>query len=174
MTKKIHTINDLSDEYVIDLLKRGLSDVDEIFMENYSPSHSNHPANLFYILQNGRYKNCQFFVIEEDGEFVACSGWNEFDSTTALLLTRTYVTKNRRAQRTIAENFLPIMLESTKHYDKVWITFNSYNKHIYDWFCSLKNKQLGWLEVYAKFEPIGMLSVNNVDQYVVQLKCNSL
>jgi hypothetical protein len=172
----IHEIQDLSNEHVINILKQGLSNIDdERIIENYSPTFSEVNSNLFYVLKDGRYKNGMYYVMEENGEYLASAGWNQYDDSTALVLTRAFISKSHRAKYIFAETCLPKMLEACSDFDKVWITCNKYNKTIYDWFClAEKGKRPAlfnnWPDIYRQFQPIGIKSVYNTEQYVVQLR----
>ena len=85
----IHEIHDLSNEYVTSLLKTGLSEiVDDTYKKNYHYDNIDVPGNLFNTLVQGRYINGKYFVIEEDGIYVASSGYNYYENDTALVLPR--------------------------------------------------------------------------------------
>lgn len=176
---KIYEINDLSNTKVIDILKSGITQnmfKNKKLFENYLYSHKDSPANLFYLLQNGRYKTGSYFVItEDDDSYVASAGWNQYDKDTALLLTRMLVIPEYRSSYIIGHTILNTMIDQAKVYDKVWVTFNHYNKTLYDWFERVDQGKTGalfndWPDVYRKFKPIGEKIINNVPQYVVELK----
>ena len=173
---KIYQIHDLSDSYIEKILTEGLIHTNSTQVEmNYSPDHQDCNANLFYLLRNGRYKDGCYYVIEDRDQLVACAGWNKYTDDIALVLSRAFVSKEYRTSYIMGEKLLPLMLDSTKSYDKVWITCNEYNKTIYHWFA---RKQLGkktamfadWPEIYSRFLPIGRMNVYNTEQYVVQLE----
>ena len=173
---RIHQLNDLSDRYLVGLLEQGLSVVtDPDIKHNYSPEFRECDANLFYILQNGRYSTGCYYIIEDHDELVACAGWNKYNDDTALVLTRAFVAENYRTSYIMGEKLLPLMIHSTVAYKNVWITCNEYNKSIYNWF---ERKAAGrrttmfadWPEIYSRFEPIGKKIVYNTEQYIVQLK----
>jgi acyl carrier protein len=176
----IHEIHDLSNDYVVELLRSGLSKVtNENILVNYHPMYQQNPANLFYILTNGKYRkgHGKYFVIEEDGVFVASAGWNQYDSepTTALVLTRMYIDPAYRAQYIIGNSILPQILTDTEDYAKIWITVNEHNKVIYKWFeRASENKRTtlfnDWPPIYRNFRPIGQKTVNYTEQYVVEFK----
>lgn len=171
---QVHQIRDLSNIGVIDILKKGLSNVDA-YPLNYSPEHSDNNANIFYLLKHGRYEIGNYFVVEEAGEYVASAGWSEYESDTALILTRAYVSKPYRASYVMAEKILPTILEQCAEYPKVWITCNMGNSSIYKWFLrNSEGKTSGmfnnWPDIYKQFEPIGVRTVNYTEQYIAQLK----
>lgn len=97
----IHSINDDSNIVVCDLLKREFSKItDDLVLLNYHPDYSNNPGNFFYVLKQGRYKKGNYYILEENNEFICSAGWNEYglNPDIALLLTRTYVNTKYRAQ----------------------------------------------------------------------------
>lgn len=167
----IHEIHDLSNTGVVDILKRGLDTAGP----NYSSSMDKCTSNLFYILANGRYLHGAYFVIEDNGEYIASAGWNKYDNDTALVLTRAYVSKTYRATYIMGKLLLPRMLDQCSGFNNVWITCNESNKTIYNWFVRSHEGKIpalfnNWPEIYSRFEPIGKREVYYTDQYVAQLK----
>jgi hypothetical protein len=153
--------------------------VDPSIVKNYHPDYRNEPANIFFILENGRYRkgHGKYFVIEEEGEYICSAGWNEYDldSTIALALTRMYVNTEYRAQYYVGNHILPVILEETINYPRVWITSNNHNKMIYRWFeraASGKRTTLfrDWPDIYRGFVPIGQHEVYYTMQDVAELK----
>ena len=171
---QIHEIHDLSNAVVIDLLKREFSKItDDTIIKNYHPDYASTPGNFFDVLLNGRYEKGCYYIIEEDGNYVCSSGWNEYDDNTALLLTRTYINPEYRAQYYLGNNLLPLMIKNAVTYDKLWITVNSYNIGLYKWFkrsAAGKSTALfnNWPEIYKQFKPIGMHNVYYTEQYVAE------
>ncbi len=172
----IHKIHDLSNEYVVDILKTGLNDItDPQIEQNYSPIYSNINSNLFYILENGRYLNGAYYLLEENGKFIASSGWNQYTDDTALVLSRSFVAKEYRTTYVMGQYLLPLMIEESSIYEHVWITCNGYNKSIYNWFVRAAEGKTpamfsNWPEIYLRFKPIGTKIVYNTEQYVAELK----
>jgi hypothetical protein len=166
----IHTVNDLSNTDVIDFLKFGLKEA--VGLENYHPDFSSNPANLFYILDEGRYKHGNYFVMEEDGKYAGSAGWNPYGEV-ALVLTRAYIPVKYRMMYNMAHYLLPTMFNQTTSYEKLWITCNDYNVSIYNAITRLSQGRSagifnGWPEIYKKFNPIGMKVINNTPQYVAE------
>lgn len=172
-------INDYFDCPALSLLKKEFSTIlDPTYCKNYHPDFEDYSGNFFYILKNGRYSkgNGKYLILENDGKYICSAGWNryELDPTIALVLTRMYVNKAYRAQYLVGKNILPILLEETANYDRVWITSNQHNKSIYKWFSRAaegKNPSLfnQWPEIYKKFKPIGQREVYYTIQDVVEL-----
>lgn len=170
---KIHTIQDLSNRKVVNFLKKNLSQVDEQHLiTNYHPDYATTPGNLFRILEEGRYKTGNYFVMEEDGKYVGSAGWNEYEGV-ALLFTRAYIPKPHRMRYLMANYLMPLVLEQTEDYNKLWITCNDYNIAIYKGLLRLASGRPAgisedWPAVYNKFVPIGKKTVYYTEQYVAE------
>ncbi len=107
-----------------------------------------------------------------------CSaGWNEYNlmPDVAIVLSRMYVNKKHRARYLVGKNILPEILKETERYNRLWITVNSYNKTITDWFTrSSEDKQptlfADWPEIYKQFIPIGKHEVYYTIQDVIEYR----
>jgi hypothetical protein len=175
---KLHKIHDSSNRAVIKLLEENLAEIiDEQYIQNYHPKYKDQPGNLFYILNepNGRYQRGCYYVIESDNEYVCSAGWNEYElnSNIALALTRAYVSPKYRTKYYLGNYILPEIIASTRTYNHLYITSNSYNSAIYQWFVRAnQNKSTAmfnnWPEIYRKFKPIGILSIYHTQQFVVE------
>ena len=167
----VHRINDLSNSYVIKLLKDGLQHIaEDHLLENYHPDNKHNPANLFYILKNGRFLIGNYYVLEDNnGQYMCSAGWNRLNDEIALGLVRAHTIPQYRSHFLLGKHILPNILEETKNYKKVWLTFNEYNKKIYDVIALMnQGKSLPWPKDYRKFSPIGTKLVNNTLQYVAE------
>jgi len=176
---KIYEITDDSNTKVIEILKQGITRSmfkNNKLFENYLYEYRENAANLFYLLKQGRYKTGTYFVIADDQDnYIASSGWYEYNKDTALVLTRMLVTPEYRTSYIVGHKLLPLMIDRASKYKNVWITCNEYNKSIYNWFSRSsegKSPSLyrNWPEVYKKFKPIGQHKVNGVQQYVASLE----
>jgi hypothetical protein len=175
---KIYKINDDSDPKILNILKSGITKdmfKNDRLYENYLYEYRDNPANLFYTLKNGRYSIGKYYIIADDDKYIASGGWYQYDIDTALLLTRMLVIPEYRSSYILGHTVLPEMIEHTKKYKNVWITFNDYNITLYKWFERVEQGKSGalfnnWPDVYRLFKPIGQKIVNNIPQYVVQLK----
>jgi hypothetical protein len=172
----IHEIHDLSNKYVIDLLKKGLSNIsEESYTKNYHPDYINESGNLFKTLEQGRYIKGKYFVIEEDDRYIGSAGWNEYElnSDIALMMTRFYVVPEYRKKYYATSYILPKALAEAKNYKHIWMSMNEYNKSLYSWFDrASKGKLPGlfdfWPEIYRNFVPIGKRDIYYTEQYVVE------
>jgi hypothetical protein len=175
---KIYEIHDLSNHLIFEILKSSITRemfTNDHISKNYLYDYRSNPANLFYILEAGRYKQGSYFVVtDSDNNYIASAGWNQYNNDTALVLTRMLVHPDYRTQYIIGKEVLPIMIEETNNYKNVWITANNYNKSIYQWFDrAAKGKSTSihnqWPSTYEKFKPIGQHVVNHTLQWVAQL-----
>lgn len=172
----LHEMHDLSNKTALEILQKGLQEVDDPnIIQNYSPVYSHMSSNIFYILEHGRYNVGKYFVLENNGEYIASGGWNKYSEETALVMTRLYISKKNRTKYLFTERALPLMIDECSHFKNVWMTCNKYNKAIYDWFCRNEEGKhgslfAGWPEIYKRFEPIGIKTVYHTEQYVVQLR----
>ena len=174
----LHELHDASNEFVMNLLEASLSKITDIdIIKNYHPDYKNDPANIFYILKdvNGRYNRGCYYVLEDNGEYVCSAGYNEYDldQTIALALTRAYINPKYRARYFMGEYILPKIIESTASYRHLYITADSHNSAIYQWFDRAdKGKKPtmfnDWPDIYKKFKPIGKKTIYYIEQYVME------
>lgn len=174
----ITKIHDLSNIRITNLLMSALSKIKEpAFIKNYHPDYKNTPGNLFYILENGRYKLTKgsYYVLEHNKEFLCSAGWNEYelDKDVALLLTRMYTTPPSRMNYYHATYILPKILEQTAHYKYQWATMNEHNRGLYEWFLRTQSGKTSalfnnWPDIYKNFKPIGKKAIYYTEQYVVE------
>lgn len=174
----LHEIHDSSNNHVIKLLEESLCLItNENIIKNYHPDFKDNPANIFYILNDpkGRYNKGCYYVLEDNGTYVCSAGYNEYDldNTIALALTRAYVAPKYRTKYYMGEYILPKIIESTVDYDHLYITADSHNSAIYQWFVRAnQGKKPGmfndWPEIYRKFKPIGKQTIYYTEQYVAE------
>ena len=176
---KIYEIHDLSNQLIFEILKSGITKemfANDYISKNYLYEHRRNPANLFYILETGRYKQGSYFVVtDSDNNYIASAGWNHYTDDTALLLTRMLVIPKYRGSYILAKTILQQMIDQSSNYKNQWITFNEYNLTLYKWFERVEQGKRGalfnnWPEIYARFKPIGQREINHTLQYVVELK----
>lgn len=176
----VHEIHDSSNYRVIMLLEEFFSLItNQNIVRNYHPNFRDDPANIFYILNdvNGRYRNGCYYVLENEGKYIASAGWNEYnlDKNIALALTRAYVSPENRTKYYMGQYILPKIIESTLGYNHLYITADSYNSAIYQWFVRAnEGKRPGmfndWPDIYRKFKPIGKQTIYYTEQYVAEYK----
>jgi hypothetical protein len=174
----LHELHDSSNEFVMNLLEVSLSKItDNDIIKNYHPDYKNDPANIFYILNDvhGRYNRGCYYVLEDNGEYVCSAGYNEYDldQTIALALTRAYIDPKHRAKYYMGEYILPKIIDSTELYKHLYITADSHNSAIYQWFDRAdKGKRPtmfnNWPDIYRKFKPIGKKTIYYTEQFVME------
>jgi hypothetical protein len=177
---KLHTIQDSSNKFIIGLLEETFSKItNSNIIRNYHPDYKNDPANIFYILTdvNGRYKKGSYFVLENNNEFVCSAGYNQYDldSSIALALTRAYVDPKFRAHYYMGEYILPEIIKNTTQYKHLYITADSYNSAIYQYFVRASQGKTtalynNWPDIYRKFKPIGKKTIYFTEQYVAEFE----
>ena len=176
---QLHEIHDSSNQFVLNLLEVSFSKItDKNLLKNYHPNYKNDPANIFYILNdpNGRYQRGCYYVLELDGDYVCSAGYNEYDlnQTIALALTRAYINPKYRTKYFMGEYILPKIIENTVQYEHLYITADSHNSAIYQWFVRAnEGKRTAmfnqWPDIYRKFKPIGKKNIYYTEQYVAEL-----
>jgi len=159
---------------IVEFLRTSLKDIDEAYLlENYHPDYESSLGNLFRIISKGWFTVGNYYVmISEQGEYAGSAGWNQLNDTTALALVRAYVPKKFRTTYIMGQHILPKIIEETKNYAHTWITFNDYNKMMYDAIVRIRSSRssslLPWPDIYRKFKPLGQHTVNNILQYVAE------
>jgi len=176
---QLHGIHDSSNRVIMSLLEDSFSTItDADIIKNYHPDYKNEPANIFYILNdvNGRYRRGCYYVLEDNGEYVCSAGYNEYDldQTIVLALTRAYVNPKYRTKYCMGEYILPKIIENTKQYEHLYITADSHNSAIYQWFVRANDGKRPtmfnqWPAIYRKFKPIGKQNIYYTEQYVAEL-----
>jgi hypothetical protein len=179
---QLHQLHDASNSNVMKLLEAHLSTItDTNIIKNYHPDYSNEPSNIFYILNdvNGRYNRGCYYVLEDQGEYICSAGYNEYDldNTIALALTRAYINTKHRTKYYMGEHILPKIIENTIQYKHLYITADSHNSAIYQWFVRANEGKRPtmfqhWPDIYKKFKPIGKKYIYYTEQYVVELDRN--
>jgi hypothetical protein len=179
---QLHEIHDSSNRVIMSLLEDSFSTITDVdIIKNYHPDYKNEPANIFYILTdiNGRYQNGSYYIVEDNGEYVCSAGWNQYDldPTIALALTRAYVKPKYRTKYYMGEYILPKIIENTTQYKHLYITADSHNSAIYQWFVRANEGKRPamihqWPDIYRKFKPMGKKYIYYVEQYVAELDRN--
>lgn len=176
----LHELHDSSNEFVMSLLEESFSKISNTdIIKNYHPSYLTDPANIFYILNdsNGRYQKEKgaYYVLEDEGKYVCSAGWNQYDldDNVALALTRAYVNPEYRTKYYMGEYILPEIIKNTRDYNHLYITADSHNSAIYQWFVrAASGKSPGmfndWPDIYRKFKPIGKKNIYYTEQYVAE------
>lgn len=175
---QLYGIQDLTNNWIVTKLEDEFSNIyDPNLVKNYHPDYKHEPSNLFYILSQteNRYKKGMYYVLLQDSTFICSAGWNEYelDHDVALALTRAYVSPEFRTKYFMGQHILPEIIKQTRSYKHLYITSNSYNIAIFNWFDRSAKGKLGalfnnWPDIYKKFKPKGKQSIYYTDQYVLE------
>lgn len=172
---KIHSANDSA--RILKMLDSVFSDINfsEPYYNNYASQCKEISGNFWQILNDGRYLNGCYYVLEIDNEYVCSAGWNHYNEDTAILLSRAFVLPKHRATYPMAKHILPALLEETKSYKYQWICCNDYNRAIYDFFDRAWHKRstalfCNWPNIYKKFVPVGRRTIYNTEQLVAEYR----
>lgn len=166
---RLYRVTDTSNQHAMAILRRGLSTAtgDQKTLENYHPDYSSNNANLFYILEHGRYAaGAYFFVCDEQDNFLASSGWHPYNETTALVSSRAYVAPAGQFQYPIATFITPVAIREAWSYPELWMCFNEHN---YGFFKGFSRGKWENHPTYKYFEPAGEAVVNHTHQWIVRV-----
>ncbi len=122
----------------LEFCKNASQDIDQPAAENmWHKEWNNNPHTLPFLLFKGfRFSppNGEFFIIEDQGSIVGCSGiyTSEFSKDIAIAGCRTWITKEYRNKSLPREYLLPAQKEWAKKNNckAIALTFNDYNKNI--------------------------------------------
>ncbi len=179
MKYNIYQIKDSTNSKVLDILRSGITAgmfKNESLEKNYLYDHKDQNSNLFYLLENGRYRNGNYFVVtDSQNNYIASAGWYHYTNDIALLLTRMLVIPKFRGSYVLAHTVLQSMIDQSEGHKHRWITFNEYNLTLYKWFERVEQGKSGalfnnWPRIYSRFKPIGQKEINHTLQWVVELK----
>jgi GNAT superfamily N-acetyltransferase len=137
--------------------------------DNYSLDWKCRPASLLNQLFAGKYHrpNDYIFLIENE-ELIAGAGFYRYTEDVALCMTRLFVLPEYKHQGRAAQ-LLAYQLDLMRSLGckKAWITFNDYNKPLYDAFVQDRDgfRMKMFPDLWREFTPIGKRVINNVEQY---------
>lgn len=134
--------------------------------ENYSVDWQGKPHTLLWKFYNGMYKPCvgdYYLLYNEDGTLMGGAGFYLYDNDIALGMTRFYVMPGFERQW-IGRHMLAEQMNCARnmHAKKMLITFNDYNKRIYDIYVNHIEKLP---PIWSKFTPIGEMEINHCKQF---------
>lgn len=138
--------------------------------ENYSTEWQDKPHTLLWKFYNGMYKPCigDYYLLYEGTELLGGSGFYLYDNDIALGMSRFYVMPGSEG-KWIGQHMIKQQMSAAKnmHAKRMLITFNDYNKHIYDIYVDHINKLP---PIWSVFKPIGQMEIN----YCMQYCCETL
>lgn len=145
--------------------------------ENLAPAML--PHTLLYKLVTGQYQEYLLghLVADSGRKTVVSGGMQDLEDGSTLVLTRLFVHPEHRMHLYI-QHLLDVLLHLliSKYKDnnrRVCISFNSYNKPLYDWFVRKDEGKAGsigrqWPKVFEEFKPTGIREINGVSQFVCE------
>ena len=133
--------------------------------ENYSTDWQDEPHTLLWKFYNGAFKPCvgdYQLIYSDDDQLMGGAGFYMYDKTLVLGMTRFYVMPGFENQW-IGQHLLARQIEQAKGMaPKMVITFNGYNKRIYDIYVHHIEKLPA---IWARFKPVGEMEINHVKQF---------
>lgn len=145
--------------------------------ENLAPTML--PHTLFYKLTTGQYQEYLLghLVADSSRKTVVSGGMQDLEDGSTLILTRLFVHPKHRMHlyiQHLLDVLLHLLIFKYKDNDRrVYISFNAYNKSLYDWFVRKQEGRSGsigrqWPKVFEEFKPAGIRSINGVSQFVCE------
>ena len=133
--------------------------------DNYSTDWQDKPQTLLWKFYNGAYKPCigdYLLLFSDSGELMGGAGFYAYDKRYVLGMTRFYVMPGYENQW-IGQHILERQLQQSKGMaPKMIISFNGYNKRIYDIYMHHIDKLPA---IWSRFTPIGELEINHTLQF---------
>jgi GNAT superfamily N-acetyltransferase len=134
--------------------------------DNYSTDWQDKPHTLLWKFYNGMYKPCigdYYLLYSEDKQLMGGSGFYLYDNDVALGMTRFYVMPGFERQW-IGRHMLKEQMGAAKrmHARRMLISFNDYNKKIYDIYVNHIEKLPA---IWSVFKPVGLMEINHCMQY---------
>ncbi len=140
------------------------TDIKNRAKENYSTDWEDKSHTLLWKFYNGGFKPCigDYFLLYKNGELAGGAGFYMYDQTYVLGMTRFYVMpgwENRWIGQYIV---MEQMTRAREMGSKMLITFNGYNKRIYDIYVNHVDKLP---PIWRMFKPVGEREINHVMQF---------
>lgn len=128
----------------------------------------NRPETLLHKFHNGVFDQSGYFTVTKDGQVVAGAGYYQYEDFT-LLMSRFFVVPEFRTTW-IGESILQMQVGMMKT-DRGMITCNDVNKGLYDKLCSISGQPNSdsWPGMWRKFRPLGLMKINYVDQWCMEI-----
>lgn len=133
--------------------------------DNYSTDWQDKPNTLLWKFYNGAYKPCvgdYLLLYADDDTLMGGAGFYMYDKQYVLGMTRFYVMPGWENQW-IGQHILHRQMEQArKMTPKMLITFNDYNKRIYDIYVNHIEKLPA---IWSLFKPVGQMEINHCMQF---------
>jgi GNAT superfamily N-acetyltransferase len=133
--------------------------------DNYSTDWQDKPHTLLWKFYNGMYKPCvgdYYLLYSESGKLMGGAGFYVYDKRYVLGMTRFYVMPGFERQWIGRHMLAKQMVKAKEMAPRMLITFNDYNKKIYDIYVNHIDKLP---PIWSAFKPIGQMEINHCMQY---------
>jgi GNAT superfamily N-acetyltransferase len=179
MTAAIHIVSARSrPEYMDTLCSAAIRDKKNRAKANFALDYFDHPHTLLWQFHNGIYKSAGFdlgdymLMFNAEDILMGGAGYYDYDEHYVLAMSRFYVMPGFENQW-IGQHFLKEQIKRSIGRDKkMLITFNGYNRRIYDFY------QPGMIDklppIWKDFKPIGLKTINHVEQYCCEMDIRNL
>jgi GNAT superfamily N-acetyltransferase len=160
-------------EAVFQLCEAAIHDRKNRAKNNFNLDYHDRPQTLLWQFYNGTYKDCgigagdYLLMFNEEDKLMGGAGFYRYDDTYILAMSRFYVMPGFENQW-IGQHFLKRMIDRSIGKGKnMIITFNDYNKNIYDFYTDARIDKLP--PIWKAFKPVGQRTINHVEQYCCEM-----
>lgn len=131
---------------------------------NYSTDWMDHNHTLLWQFYNGVYKSVlgEYFLLYSLDNLIGGAGYYKYDDKYVVGMSRFYVMPGSERQWIGRHILHRQLLRARGLAPEMLISFNGYNKRIYDIYVNSKHKLP---PIWHAFEPIGLRTINFVEQY---------
>jgi GNAT superfamily N-acetyltransferase len=164
-------------EEVTTLCRAAISDPKNRARANFSLDYYDKPHTLLWNFYNGTFKSCgigqgdYLLMFTADDRLMGGAGFYTYDDQYIMCMSRFYVMPGFENQW-IGQYLLQRMVDRSQGQKrKLLITFNKYNKRIYDFYTD-KVELLP--PIWAHFKPMGQRTINHTEQYCCELDLKDL
>lgn len=134
--------------------------------QNFSTDYEDKPHTLLWHIDQGTYRQDGDYLLLFDcnNKLMGGAGYYRLDDQTVMAMSRFYVMPGFENQW-IGQHFIGHIIEQTQTWNsRIIITFNEYNRRIYDFYVDpVKKAHLP--AIWQDFQPVGIRHINYTDQY---------
>lgn len=164
-------------EQVTELCRAAITDPKNRAKANFALDYHDRSNTLLWQFYNGRYKDCgigagdYLLMFDPQGKLMGGAGFYCYDSQYIMAMSRFYVMPGFEGQW-IGQYLLQKQIERSRGKGrKMIITFNDYNKRIYDFYTDKIDKLP---PIWSQFKPVGLKTINHIEQYVCEMDLRTL
>lgn len=135
----------------------------------FSLDWKNDPATLLHKFNNGVFDDSGYFTVTEEGRVIGGAGFYQYEDFT-LLMSRFFVIPEFRTTW-VGEKILQIQVGMMKT-ERGMVTCNHVNKGLYDKLSRISGlpDSESWPGMWRKFKPLGLMNINYVDQWCLEIR----